>query len=63
MGEKYSNLVGRFHLAKEAIREKWASTKEEGGFTHRVGTKVDQVREDVIRQINHGDQTYDHLYR
>ena len=63
MGEKYANLVGRVHLVKESIREKWASTKEEGGITHTIGTKVDQVKEDVIGKINHGDQTYDHLYR
>ena len=63
MGEKYANLVGRVHLVKESIREKWASTKEEGGITHTIGTKVDQVKEDVIGKINHGDLTYDHLYR
>ena len=65
MGEKYTNLVGRAHIVKESIREKWASTKEEGGITHTIGTRVDQVKEGVIEKINHGhDQSiYDHLYR
>lgn len=63
MGEKYTNLVGRFHLAKEAIREKWTSAKDEGGITHTIGAKVDQAKEGVIRHINHGDESYDHLYR
>ena len=63
MGEKYANLVGRVHLVKESIRQKWTSAKEEGGITHTIGTKVDQVKEGVIEKINHGDLTYDHLYR
>ena len=63
MGEKYANLVGRVHLIKESIRQKWATAKEEGGITHTIGTKVDQVKEGVIEKINHGDLTYDHLYR
>ena len=63
MGEKYSDLVGRFHLAKEAVREKWASTKEEGGITHTISSKVDEVKEGVIKTINHGDPSYDHVYR
>jgi len=65
MGEKYTNLVGRAHIVKESIREKWASTKEEGGITHTIGTRVDQVKEGVIEKINHGHDKsiYDHLYR
>ena len=33
MGEKsqhYNSLVGRFHIAKEGIKEKWGSLKEKG---------------------------------
>ncbi len=63
MGEKYTSLVGRFHLAKESLREKWDTTREEGGLSHNLGTKVDQVKEEVIKHINHDDQTYDHLYK
>ena len=63
MGEKYTNLIGRFHLAKEAIKEKWSSTKEEGGITHTLEQRADEVKEGVIRRINHGESSYDHLYR
>lgn len=63
MGEKYTSLVGRLHLAKEAVKEKWSATKEEGGISHTLGQKADEVKEKVIRRINHGDGEYDHLYR
>ena len=63
MGDKYTNLIGRFHLAKQTIKEKWSSTKEEGGIPHTLGQKADEVKEKVIRKINHGEDSYDHLYR
>ena len=63
MGDKYASLVGRVHLAKEALRSHWTSTKEEGGLTHKLGARVGEVKEGVIRHINHGDPSYDHLYR
>ena len=63
MGDKYTNLIGRFHLAKEAVKEKWSSTKEEGGIAHDIGKKADDVREKVICKINHGENNYEHLYR
>jgi len=62
MGDKYTNLIGRFHLAKEAAKEKWSSTKEEGGIAHTIGQRADEAKEKVIRKINHGED-YDHLYR
>jgi hypothetical protein len=63
MGDKYTGRVGRLHLAKEAVKEKWSSAKEEGGIDHTFREKANQVKEDVIRQINHGEGEYDHLYR
>ena len=63
MGEKYSATVGRFHLAKEQIREKWASTKEEGGVAHTFVAQADEAKEKVIKIMNHGEGNYDHLYR
>lgn len=63
MGEKYASAVGRFHLAKESARQKWASTQEEGGVAHTVGARVDEAKERVIKLMNHGEGDYDHLYR
>lgn len=63
MGEKYSSAVGRIHLAKETVKEKWASTKEEGGVAHTLETRVDEAKENVIKLMNHGEGNYDHLYR
>ena len=63
MGDKYTSLIGRFHLAKEAAKDKWSSTKEEGGIAHDIGKKADDVREKVICKINHGENNYEHLYR
>ena len=62
MGDKYTNLIGRFHLAKEAAKEKWSTPKEEGGIAHTIGQRADEAKEKVIRKINHGED-YDHLYR
>ena len=63
MGEQYSSAVGRIHLAKETVKEKWASTKEEGGVAHTLETRVDEAKENVIKLMNHGEGNYDHLYR
>ncbi len=62
MSEKYKGLVGRAHLAKESAKEAW-STAKEGGAGQALKAKVDVVKEDVIRKINHGEGDYDHLYR
>ena len=59
MGEKYGSLVGRFHLAKEGLKEKWTEVKETGG----LHAKANEFKEDVIKKMNHGDDQYDHLYR
>ena len=59
MGEKYGSLVGRFHLAKEGLREKWAEVKESGG----LNAKANEIKEDVIKKMNRGAEEYDHLYR
>lgn len=61
MGEKreqYNDMVGKFHLAKEGVKEKWTSFKD-----GQVETKANEFKEDVIRKINKGDEAYDHLYR
>ncbi len=63
MGEKYAGLVGHFHLWKEGVKEKWHSVKEEGGMAHGIKQKTDDLKEEVIRKINHGDEEYDHLFR
>jgi hypothetical protein len=60
MGEKYGSLVGRFHLAKESLKEKWSNVKETGGFH----AKANEMREDAIKKMNsRRDEQYDHLYR
>ena len=59
MSEKYTGLIGRWHLWKEAAKEKWAGVKEVGG----IKEKTNDLKEEVIRKINHGDDQYDHLYR
>jgi hypothetical protein len=59
MGKKYESLVGRFHLAKEGVKETWADMKENGGLP----AKANEIKEDVIKKMNHGDDQYDHLYR
>ena len=59
MAEKYGSLVGRFHLAKESLKERWTNVKETGG----IHAKANEMREDVIKKMNHGDEEYEHLYR
>ncbi len=63
MGEKYAGLVGRFHLWKEGAKDRWHSVKEEGGVGDNIKKRTDEIKEDVIRRINHGDEEYDHLFR
>ena len=63
MSEKYSSLVGRLHLWKEGLKNWWGSVKDEGGIKESVVNKKDQIKNDLINKINHGDQEYDHLYR
>jgi hypothetical protein len=59
MGEKYGSLVGRFHLAKESFKDRWSNIKETGG----INAKANEIKEDVIKKMNHGDEQYEHLYR
>ena len=64
MGEKreqYDNLVGKFHLAKESVKEKWSNYKDAGDGAFK--DKANEIKEDVISKINRGDIEYDHLYR
>ena len=76
MGEKsqhYNGLVGRFHIAKEGIKEKWGGVKEKCGNLNEkevtgssnggVKKKAHEFKEEVITKINHGDKEYNHLYR
>ena len=76
MGEKsqhYNSLVGRFHIAKEGIKEKWGSLKEKGkninekeptgSSNEGVKKKANEFKEGMITKINHGDKEYNHLYR
>ena len=76
MGEKsqhYNSLVGRFHIAKEGIKEKWGSLKETGkninekeptgSSNEGVKKKANEFNEGMITKINHGDKEYNHLYR
>ena len=62
MGEKreqYNDMVGKFHLAKEGVKEKLKDLKDGEGRA----TRANEFKEDVIRKINKGDEAYDHLYR
>ena len=76
MGEKsqkYNSLVGRFHIAKEGLKEKWGTAKEKcenlsekegtGSANGGVKKKANEFKEEVITKINHGDKEYNHLYR
>ena len=63
MGEKYSSAVGRFHMAKEFVKEKWSSTKDEGGVAHSLAAQANEAKEKVIKLMNHGEGNFDHLYR
>ena len=76
MGEKmqqYSSLIGRFHIAKETVKEKWGNAKESCGNVNEkdvangggggMKTAANVFKEDVINKINHGDKEYNHLYR
>ena len=76
MGEKsqqYNSLVGRFHIAREGVKEKWGSWKEKcknvnkkdvnGSSNTGVKKKANEFKEEVITKINHGDKEYNHLYR
>ena len=63
MSEKYTDVVGRFHLWKESFKEKWSTVREEGGIEDSLRQRTNDIKEDVIRRINHGDDQYDHLYR
>ena len=63
MSEKYEALIGRFHLWKEWIRETWGSVRAEGGVASSLKGKSEEVRENIIKKINHGDDQFDHLYR
>ena len=63
MGEKYAGLVGRLHLWKEGAKERWGAVKEEGGLGDNIRRRTDEIKEDVIRRMNHGDEEYDHLFR
>lgn len=57
-GKQYDDAVGKFHLAKEGIKEKWSNFKE-----GQAGERANEFKEDVIKKINKGDEAYDHLYR
>ena len=63
MSEKYESLIGRFHLWKEWIREKWDAVRAEGGVANSLMGKSEEVREEIIKKMNHGDDQFDHLYR
>ncbi|TRY68433.1 hypothetical protein TCAL_01367 [Tigriopus californicus] len=63
MSEKYTGLVGRAHLMREAVRERWSKIKEEGGVQDTFRAKTSELKEQAIRTINHGDPDFDHLYR
>ena len=76
MGEKsqqYNSLVGRFHIAREGVKERWGSLKEKcknvnekdvnGSSSSGVKKKASEFKEEVITKINHGDKEYNHLYR
>ena len=63
MSEKYAGLIGRFHLWKEGLKEKWGSVKEAGGLEDSLKAKTSELKEEIITKMNHGDEEYDHLYR
>ncbi len=63
MSEKYSGLVGRFHLWKEGVKQRWQGVKEEGGVESVIKNTSGRVKEDLINKINKGDGDYDHLFR
>lgn len=63
MSEKYTGLIGRVHLMREAVRERWSKVKEEGGIQDTLRAKTTELKEQAIRTINHGDPDFDHLYR
>lgn len=63
MGERYSDLVGRFHLYKEAIKDKWNTVKEDGGLKNSLQKRTEELKDVTIQKINRGDEEYDHLYR
>ena len=71
--KQYDSNVGRFHIAKETIKEKWGHLKEHcgnlnekelsGGENGAVKNRANELKEKVITRINHGDKEYNHLYR
>jgi hypothetical protein len=76
MGEKsqqYNSLVGRFHIAREGVKEKWGSLKEKcknvnkkdvnGSSSNEFEQKASEFKEEMITKMNHGDKEYNHLYR
>ena len=76
MGEKsqqYNSLVGKFHIAKEGVKESWGTVKEKCGNLNEkevngssnggVKKKANEFKEEVITKMNHGDKEYNHLYR
>lgn len=63
MSEKYTEVIGRFHLWRESLREKWSQVREEGGLEDSLKQKTNELKEKAIRTINHGDPEFDHLYR
>lgn len=49
MSEKYKSVVGRYHLAKESLKEKWSDVKENGGFQAKANEmKVKNLYEILI---------------
>ncbi len=63
MASRYSALIGRWHLSKERLKERWADVQEEGGVAAAAKNQVATVAEAAVRKINHGDENYDHLFR
>lgn len=61
----YQNLIGRTHLAKEELRERWSKWKEE----HPLGL-AGTIKEVIGSQFKNPDQEtlpgcaeYSHIYR
>ena len=48
MSEKYTEVIGRFHLWRESLREKWSQVREEGGLEGSLKQRTNELKEKAI---------------
>lgn len=64
-GSQYANLIGRTHLVREEIRDRWTRWKEAhplgivGSFKEALSTQVHRPDQDGIPNLDE----YSHIYR